>query len=143
MAYALPGYSSEPDLIGKERWDLMENTTEKYCSMNPKVKFARLKVRLEAETSQAAVPITVYTYNYGAWRAVAMSSTTNMEAEFPLCATDGMYPYLVSASVNGQLFWSLCPVLSHTKNEIVLQKDTPNKDVACPPFAPQPATTGG
>jgi hypothetical protein len=120
VAYAMPGYPSETDLFGKEKWDLLTDITENYTdkmasSIN---KRERLKICVYTEDANFPISATIYTYNYGAWRPVAFRKLVKQETEFLFCTTDDIYPYLVSASIGGKLVWNTVYVSSGEVNRM-------------------------
>ncbi|MDR1192433.1 MAG: transglutaminase domain-containing protein [Verrucomicrobiales bacterium] len=117
VVYALPGFPTERDLHGRERWELMENITASYT------KPALLKVTAAGSTVKP-ICYTVYTFNYGTWRTVAQqySAQRSGEVVFELADNTKVYPYLVSAAVDGKLVWDTVKVIAGRETELYLHE---------------------
>jgi hypothetical protein len=103
--YALPGFCSIADPIGKERWDLLINSTSLYLPTGT------IHFGVPAAGSQEPPVYSVYCWNLSAWRCVAQARGDQQgEAEITLSANDLNYPYLVSTAWNGQIYWGTAKV---------------------------------
>ena len=132
VVYAMPGFPTERDLCGRERWDMMENITSLYA------KPARLKVTVAGNTNQP-VCYTVYTFNYGTWRTVAQKMSTDHtgEIQFELADNTKVYPYLVSAAVNGKLLWNTVKLTAGQEHDLYLQEQVEEQILEFPQKARQ------
>jgi hypothetical protein len=121
-AYGFPGYNKEGDPVARERWDLMTNITPNY---------ARTGIVELQSSVPAGSPATfaVYAWNLSAWRLVA-SQQGNGSAKFELSANSSRYPYLVSASVNGNIGWELVRVTAGKTESVSVHPGTRQEMVA-------------
>jgi Transglutaminase-like superfamily len=141
-AYALPGFCPITDPIGKERWDVLINTTLLYLSCGT--------IHFEANPviGQSPPVFTAYSWNLSAWRSVAqVVGNTQGEAEITISANDNNYPYLVSTAIGGRLYWQTVTVVANNSTDVtdstVDTHPSAKVVVVVPPSnAPKKASTG-
>jgi hypothetical protein len=111
--YALPGFCPVSDPLGKERWDLLINTSALYLPTGT-IHFSASRV-----PGQAPPVFTVYCWNISAWRSVARAKGDNQgTADIQMVANDSNYSYLVSMAVGGRLFWETSTVVPNNATNV-------------------------
>jgi Transglutaminase-like superfamily len=111
--YAFPGFCSISDPVGKERWDILINTTPLYISTGT------LHFSASRGPREAPPVFTVYSWNSAAWRSVAQITGDDQgTADIKMSPNNQNYQYLVSMAVGGKLFWETTTVVPNNETDI-------------------------